>query len=197
MDEGLIYWRRVDGASQFNLVIGGTPPNDLLLSEERLLAVLLWIQLQMPTNKRWFPVLGRYINQIGDRVTSFGGDSITVLPSPIGWVPGMPEPEPEPPEKMCEICGKISCMIYDHFGEFEGFIVEQENGKHHRFSSRENRIFKIVREAWDERRFICVLRNIVPMLSVQSLLKRKKATSDFKGSAPGVTTCLYHFYIYN
>jgi hypothetical protein len=143
-------WRKVLGAFQFNVVI--KPVEQLLLPEERLLALLRWILLLMPPQKRWYPVLLRYLDVVVGRVGGFGGDPGTIKPSPIGDVPGLHlVPHPPRGEEECEIDGKIEAIVYDHFGDFEGFILETESGAHHRFYSRETPMLALVRRAWIER----------------------------------------------
>ena len=70
-----------------------------------MLAVLRWIELVMPIQKRWYPVLHRYIQQIAGRVGGFGGNPDQIPPSPTGQVPGVPHRGP--PELEDEITGKI------------------------------------------------------------------------------------------
>jgi hypothetical protein len=90
--------------------------------------------LQTPPQKRWYPVLLRYIADIAGRVLGFGGDPDTIQPSPVGDVPGLKRP---PPPTVREVTGKIETIIYDHFGDFEGFVLETQSGGHHHFYSRE------------------------------------------------------------
>ncbi|MEY2549071.1 MAG: hypothetical protein QOD64_1653, partial [Verrucomicrobiota bacterium] len=75
-------WRRVLGA--FQLTIPVRTKTVLLEREERLLSVLRWIAEAIPSDNRWYPVFGRYLDQIGDRVTGFGGDPDQIPPSPQG-----------------------------------------------------------------------------------------------------------------
>ena len=155
-------WRRVSGAFQF--VINIKHKEDILLSEERLLATLRWIVLSMPTTKRWYPVLLRYIDYVAGRVQGFGGNPGQILPSPTGWVPGFPKhlPSPQPPpyhhdHDIEEFTGKIQGLIYDHFGDFEGFVLETETGAHHRVFSRERAVRELARHAQIERCRVQVL----------------------------------------
>jgi hypothetical protein len=141
-------WQRVEGAFQFAIAV--STKEELLLSEERLLAVVRWIQLQTPPTKRWYPVLLRYIEDIAGRVSGFGGNPGSIQPSPTGDVPRLHCP-PKAPVGPEEITGKVSGIVYDHFGDFEGFIVETESSHHHRFFTREARMLALVREAWAER----------------------------------------------
>ncbi len=60
-------------------------------------------------------------------------------------------------EKISVFSGKIEGIIYDRFGDFEGFILETFDGRNCRFESREIRILKIVRYAWTERMVTKVL----------------------------------------
>ena len=46
----------------------------LLVTEERILSIMLWIAEAIPADSRWYPVFQRYLQEIGWRVTVFGGD---------------------------------------------------------------------------------------------------------------------------
>ena len=47
--------------------------------------------------------------------------------------------------------------MYDHFGDFVGFVLEDERGDHHRFESRERPMLTVVQRAWDERSRVRVI----------------------------------------
>jgi hypothetical protein len=86
-----IRWRKVIGAFQFAIPVHTKA--ELLLKEERLLSVMLWIAQSIPHTNRWHPVFVRYLKAIGSRVSVFGGDPGKILPSPTGeGVPGRPHP---------------------------------------------------------------------------------------------------------
>jgi hypothetical protein len=149
-------WRRVAGAFQFVINIKGKEA--ILLNEERLLATLRWMALKMPTQKRWYPVLRRYIDHVSGRVHGFGGNPEQILPSPTGWVPRLPKPSPSSPSQrhhhdgeIEEFRGKIQGLIYDHFGDFDGFVLETETGTHHRVFSRERAVGELAQRAKLER----------------------------------------------
>ncbi len=156
----VVQWRRVAGAFQFNLVI--STKEQLLLSEERLLAVLRWMELKMPKTRSWYPVLVRYIDQIAGRVLGFGGDPGQIQPSPTGDVPGLhhrphhhhPHKDEEC-EKRISVTGKIAGLIFDRFGDFEGFILDTEDGDRKLFS-REKEIEELAERVWRERLRITV-----------------------------------------
>jgi len=163
-------WRKVIGAFQISIPVG--QKDLLLLPEERNLSVLKWIGEAIPTTARWYPVFQRYLEIIGGRVASFGGNPGQILPSPLGnGVPGLPgypgrpchpghpgHPpchEPGHPPQPCgpgedhhpSFCGKIDAIIYDHFGDFDAFILETFEGEHRRFESHESRILGLVKHA--------------------------------------------------
>ena len=123
---GSFLWRRVSGAFQFSINISAK--EQLLLPEERLLAVLRWMQTRTPPAKRWLPVLQRYIAAIAGQVQGFGGDP-SIPPSQSGDVPGkFPPVKKPPPSNDISRTGKIESLVFDHFGDFEGFILETGEG---------------------------------------------------------------------
>jgi hypothetical protein len=166
-------WRRVIG--QFNLTIPISTKTELLAGEEERLSIMRWIGKTIPVASRWYPVFQRYLDQLGGRVSFMGGDPVKVYPSPTGvWQmpyhpgggrsgghgghgeggrgPGEPEPE-----RGTDITGKVDALIYDHFGDFAGFVLETFHGHKHRFYSREVRIEERVRRACDDRLITTVL----------------------------------------
>ncbi len=128
-----------------------------------------------PNDGPWYPVFHRYLEIIGGRVTSFGGNPGQILPSPLGnGVPGLPgypghpgppghppghgpgpahPPDPGGPgeEHHPSFCGKIDAILYDHFGDFEAFILETFEGERRRFESHESRVLALIERAWMHR----------------------------------------------
>jgi kumamolisin len=47
--------------------------------------------------------------------------------------------------------GKVAALVFDHFGDFEGFLLEDLRGGEHRFDSREPDIQRLVDRAWVDR----------------------------------------------
>ena len=47
-------------------------------------------------------------------------------------------------------------VIYDRFGDFNGFEMRTENGEEKRFQGREESVWRLVRFAWDTRSVISV-----------------------------------------
>src|SRR6185312_12224407 len=78
-------------------------------------SVMLWIAEAIPSDNRWHAVFQRYLQEIGGRVTVFGGDPGQISPSPTG--DGRKPPGPAPADE-ASFTGKISALVFDHFGDF-------------------------------------------------------------------------------
>ena len=150
----LIRWRRVVGTYQITIPVRSKEV--ILVAETRLLSVLRWILQSVPAGNRWYPVFSRYVGLIGDRVGGLGGDPNAVKPSPdgSGGEPGGgPAPEPEPTRRYD---GKITGLIYDCFGDFNGFLLD-DCSTEIEFYAREHQIEALARIAWRERIAITVV----------------------------------------
>jgi hypothetical protein len=139
----------------FQLTIPVKTKGVLLEREERLLSVMSWIGEAIPHHNRWYPVFRRYLEQLGGRVTAFGGDPTQILPSPTGEGRRRRPPKPEPEEAERTFTGKIAGLIFDQFGDFEGFALETHEHQH-RFHSREKDLAQLAERAWRERLRITV-----------------------------------------
>jgi hypothetical protein len=149
-----IEWRRVIGA--FQLTIPVRSKHVLLPREERDLSVLRWIAEFIPHHSRWYPVFHRYVSQIGGRVFTFGGDPNQILPSPTGDGRRKHRRHEEPEsEKRKAFTGKIAGLIFDRFGDFEGFILDTEDGDRE-FFNREKKMEELAQRVWRERLRITV-----------------------------------------
>jgi hypothetical protein len=132
--------------------------------------VFRWIAKAIPKNNRWYPVFERYLQQIADRVEAFGGNPGSILPSPLGdgklWPPVHPAHPTHPGGKPhhpdhhhghdrfgegVDVIGKVSGLVFDRFGDFEGFVLESLHGEHRRFESREKAVELLAHTAWRER----------------------------------------------
>ena len=143
----VIHWRKVTGSFQVSIPVKNK--EIMLGTEERRLSVLRAIQQSIPLNNRWFLVFKKYLEQIADRVKALGGNPDTILPSPFGegQKPGKRKDDGELREIFY---GKVAGIIYDHFGDFEGFILETEDGER-TFRSKEHQVEDLVKCAWQER----------------------------------------------
>lgn len=68
--------------------------------------------------------------------------------------------------------GKVSGLLHDHFGDFEGFTLESYGGTHQRFFSRETAIRDLARTAWTERHVVSVITVSAQSRRVRRLLIR-------------------------
>lgn len=142
-------WRRVLGA--FQLTIRVKPKPELLLTEQRQLSVLRWIFQAIPVDSRWYQVFVRYLDVVADRVKAFGGDPTLIQPSATGDVtPDHEYHQPPGAEERLPHTGKISGLIFDRFGDFEGFKLETEEGER-TYLTREGEIEALAERAWRER----------------------------------------------
>jgi hypothetical protein len=145
--DSIVRWRRILGSYQISIPV--RPKDMLLAQEERLLSVIRWILEAIPSSDRWFLVFSRYTDQIADRVKALGGDPDLIQPSPRGeWQ--------HPKEAERCFTGKICEVIFDCFGDLEGFVLETCSKQRHSFKSRERGISKLVLQACKDRLLISV-----------------------------------------
>lgn len=169
-------WRRVMG--QFNITIAVSTKGELLPREEERLSIMDWISTSIPKKSRWWPVFQRYLKQLGGRVTFMGGDPGKVYPSPTGvwrhpYHPGEgghggghgghggeghgegrgghDRDRDGDKREWGGVTGKVDAIVYDHFGDFAGFVLEDFHGRMHRFQSKELHVEDRVRRAKAER----------------------------------------------
>ena len=147
-----IEWRRVIGAFQLSIPVRNKEA--LILREERDLSLLRWIATAIPSTSRWYEVFHRYLKLIDARVASFGGDPGKIEPSPTG--DGVPTRRPHE-DKEDELCstGKIVELVFDRFGDFEGFVLDTEDGLRS-YATRERDLARLAERAWKERLRITV-----------------------------------------
>jgi hypothetical protein len=143
-------WRYIVGTFQVKIPV--STADALLVPEENTLAIMKWRLAEMSATNRWYPVLQRYIAYISARVDGMGGDAAAIPPSLLG-APARAEGHSE---KWEESTGKVSGLVYDRFGDFEGFLLVTEEGHERRFWSREREIEELVDRAWKERMVISV-----------------------------------------
>lgn len=166
--QNLRNWRYVTGAFQVNIPV--SKANLLLKDEENLLAVFKWKLGQVPATNRWHPVLTRYIDLISRRVGAFGGDPAKIPPSPAGYPGKKPRHDHD---KLVEFTGLISAVVYDRFGDFEGFTLLTGLGHEKAFRSHEKGVEKLVRCAWLERYVVSiVVVEDEPLFPVSTVLRR-------------------------
>ena len=112
----------------------------------------------MAPSNRWIPVLNRFIRLIERRVSGLGGDPGSVEPSPWGsFGPPPEEGENQGDRRRHEATGKINGVVYDRFGDFEGFCLLTEEGHERAYHSREAEMEALARYAWAERVVVTVI----------------------------------------
>ena len=108
----------------------------------------------MPRQRRWYPVFERYLEGIAGRVQGLGGDPGEILPSPTGDGRRKHRRHEEGEERHA-YTGKIAGLIFDRFADFEGFVLDTEDGEH-KFFSHEKNMEELTARAWRERLRITV-----------------------------------------
>jgi hypothetical protein len=135
--------RRVLGSFQLTVSVGTA--QTLLEPEERLLAFFRWILSTLGDADRWRPVIERYVGEIVLRVKAFGGDPSSIQPSQVGAISGGVRP---PVAGQVERTGKIEGLIYDRFGDFEGFVLRSDSGARLTFHTRERHFAELAGWVW-------------------------------------------------
>jgi hypothetical protein len=118
------YPRRIIGS--FQLTIPVHTAAEILPAEIRKLSVLRHIGESIPATNRWRLVWDRYLGEIADRVKGLGGNPDEVVPSSTG--DGHPQ-TPDTPDRRA-LTGKVIQILYDCFGDFEGFVLATCDGEH-------------------------------------------------------------------
>lgn len=151
---GVVRWRKVVGSYQVTVPV--TTKEMILQGESRLLSVLRWILKSVATNERWFPVFSRYVGLIAERVAALGGDPTKIVGTSDGSGGELVPEEEREIGREPRHEGKVTGLIYDCFGDFEGFLLDV-CGKEIRYNAREHQIEHVVETAWRERITITVV----------------------------------------
>jgi hypothetical protein len=136
--------RHVLGAFRVEVIVRAGEP--LLRKLVRQLAVLRYVHQAIPTSDAWYPVFTRYLAQLADQVAGLGVDPSTVPATADD--PGLPGETSE--GNRGEVTGKVHEVIFDCFGDFEGFVLETCDG-HRRIEAHERGVAEIVLRACRER----------------------------------------------
>ncbi|OUL74057.1 S53 family peptidase [Paraburkholderia hospita] len=169
-DKAMRAWRYVVGT--FAVRVPVTLSHAMLPLEENTLAIMKWRRSQMKPSNRWIPVLNRFIEQIEGRVKGLGGNPGAIEASPWGTY-GPPKDIGHSHGSHCEVTGKVDGVVYDRFGDFEGFCILTEEGHEHTYRTREAEIEALARYAWLERVVIKVVtESQCPNIPVRIILLR-------------------------
>jgi hypothetical protein len=155
-----IAWRKVVGECQLALAVADRAK--ALATAEEGLALLGWILAAMTSADRWRPLIIRYLEALASQIRALSGDPTRIKPSPYG-VGGEDGGHPghdghgRDGERHDGAVGKIEGLVFDHFGDFSGFILETEEGGRRHFVSRERAMEEVARRAWAERLLVTVI----------------------------------------
>jgi hypothetical protein len=138
--------RKIIGIFQFDIYV--KVALEILPLFRRNLSVLKHIALSIPEENRWYPVFQRYISELGERVRALGDDPEKIYPTSTGSGSFPERPEPFPEHK--HYTGKVYQIIYDCFGDFEGFVLYSCTHKYF-FECKEKSMEAIVQRACCER----------------------------------------------
>jgi hypothetical protein len=153
-------WRYVTGA--FLVKIPVETAATLLGPEENTLAIMKARLQAMSPQYRWYPVVERYIEYLSGMVNALGGNAGSVAPSlngtPVKGKGGRRPTHGHEGDHYHEhgYRGKISGLIFDRWGDFEGFKLDAGDCVH-TFFSRELGVKKLCERAWQERLLATVL----------------------------------------
>jgi hypothetical protein len=164
----------------FGVRIPVTTAKVMLPAEENTYSILKWRLSQMPPSDRWIPVLKRYLEISARRIIGLNGHPHKILPSPWG-VRGPPEPDHggKPGRHERHATGKVVGVIYDRFGDFEGFHLLTEEGHERTYFSHEDEIETLARYAWFDRVVITVVSDEAhPEVPVRIILRRAPSPRD-------------------
>jgi Common central domain of tyrosinase len=155
--------RRIDGSFRLTVPVGDDAA--ILPEEIRRLAFLRYVAQKRPVGNRWQPIFARWIELLAGKVGGLGGDPDQVPPS-------LTDPQgggaPSPGATDC-VTGKVRCVLYDCFGDFEGFVLTTCDGEH-RFAIREQAIERLVHRACcgRERLTVCFDRRTRRITALQA-----------------------------
>lgn len=141
--------RKVLGAFRVTVVVKiGEPMLEKLV---RNYSVLRYIFEAIPAADSWHPVFVRYLKQLGSQIQGLGVDPGLIPASPDD--PGIPG-RPHKGDRDC-FTGKVCEVIFDCFGDFEGFVLATCE-RSHLFRTTEKGIKDLVLMACKERLLITV-----------------------------------------
>ena len=190
--KGSGHWRQTIGAFQLGVPV--STKQDMLAHHLRLLSVMRWRAEHLRPASRWYAAFVRYVELLAAKGGALGGDPQAVPASPGGDITlpdkcrhgggGSSDPFDPGGDDGCDheplfdggaawahFCvGKVSGLLYDHFGDFEGFMVEGRDGALRRFFSRELAIRDLARTAWSERLVVRVVPVAMHDLRVRHLV---------------------------
>ena len=152
----------------FQITIPVALEEHLLPGEENTLSIMKWRVQQTPLANRWYPVLKRYVAYLSGRVNAFGGNAGGIVASPVGLpIPGSGSAH----GTAVEYSGKVCEVLFDCFGDFEGFVLDNCSESLH-FRTRERAIGELALRACRERLLLTVVTEPGPGCRIKRLSVR-------------------------
>lgn len=149
-----LIWRYITGS--FLVRIPVQKESKILPVDENLLAVLKWRLGLIASSNRWYPVLIRWIQYLSGRIIGMGGDPGKIPPSPAGYQPrSTGHGKPGTTARHC-YTGKVAELLYDCFGDFEGFDLKTCGCEKHSLRVCDADLEELIYRAWAERFTISV-----------------------------------------
>ena len=148
---GFYYFFAHSLTTTFEVRIPVSTKEVLLWPEENAYAILKWRLERMNPANRWHPVLKRYVSIIAGRIWGLGGDPGKIPPSPTGYhPPPTGGPGGGTGRKRHALTGKVIGVVFNRFGDFEGFRFLTLEGRERSFRGREREVERLVYKAWEE-----------------------------------------------
>jgi len=143
-------------AGSFRVMIPVSTAEVLLPGEEDTLAILKARLAAMSPKDPWYPVLQRYLDYQVGRVNGLGGDA-SQIPASFGGSPaggGQAGPghgghNGHHGQNGRPCTGKVTGLVFDHFGDFEGILLDTGE-RDYQFFSREPSVRELAEVAWRE-----------------------------------------------
>jgi len=88
--------------------------------------VMKWIGSAIPVQNRWSPVFERYLQDLGGRCRRLAAILVRFFRLRQGMARSRPPAASARTSE--EVTGKISKLVFDHFGDFDGFVLETNHG---------------------------------------------------------------------
>jgi hypothetical protein len=143
-------------AGSFRVMIPVSTAEVLLPGEEDTLAIFKARLAALSPRDPWYPVLQRYLDYQVGRVYGLGGDASQIPASfggsPAGGVqtgPGHGGHGGQHGQDSRACTGKVTGLVFDHFGDFEGILLDTGD-RDYQFFSREPSVRELAEVAWRE-----------------------------------------------
>jgi len=148
-------------AGSFRVMIPVSTAEVLLPGEEDTLAIFKARLAARSPQDPWYPVLQRYLDYQVGRVNGLGGNASQIPPSfggaPAGGGDHHGAGHGAGHGNGSRACtGKVTGLVFDHFGDFDGFLLDTGE-RDDRYFSREPSVRELAEVAWREHLRVTVL----------------------------------------